>query len=187
MSEGSTLAPNASEPSLFDSLAQLVPQICRLPTIACLYYGEEIGMCITDPTRIEDVHDPIGKLGWPKERPRWRANIDAVGCTRRAELYVLAAPRIAVALTAGIYNVEVEDRSPDSILSTYKRLLQLRKSVPTLRKGSYQAMLRDDPDIFAYIRKTAGSTVLVVLDMSAKHRTVPLKHDDGTLNHLLYC
>ena len=32
-----------------------------------MYYGEELGMRTTDPTSIEDVHDPIGRLGWPKE------------------------------------------------------------------------------------------------------------------------
>ena len=35
-----------------------------------MYYGEELGMRTTDPARIEDVHDPIGKLGWPKEKGR---------------------------------------------------------------------------------------------------------------------
>ena len=35
-----------------------------------MYYGEELGMRTTDPARVEDVHDPIGKLGWPKEKGR---------------------------------------------------------------------------------------------------------------------
>ena len=35
-----------------------------------MYYGEELGMRTTDPARIEDVHDPIGKLGWPREKGR---------------------------------------------------------------------------------------------------------------------
>ena len=35
-----------------------------------MYYGEEIGMENNDPQRKEDVKDPIGKLGWPKEKGR---------------------------------------------------------------------------------------------------------------------
>jgi alpha-glucosidase len=35
-----------------------------------MYYGEELGMRTTDPVRIEDVHDPVGKLGWPMEKGR---------------------------------------------------------------------------------------------------------------------
>ena len=37
---------------------------------ALMYYGEELGMRTTTPTRVEDVKDPIGKTGWPKEKGR---------------------------------------------------------------------------------------------------------------------
>jgi len=35
-----------------------------------MYYGEEIGMENNDPTRKEDVKDPIGRVGWPQEKGR---------------------------------------------------------------------------------------------------------------------
>src|SRR5262249_36576538 len=35
-----------------------------------LYYGQELGMVTTAPTRKEDVRDPIGVTGWPKEKGR---------------------------------------------------------------------------------------------------------------------
>ena len=34
------------------------------------YYGDEIGMKTTPPTRKEDVKDPVGMTGWPKEKGR---------------------------------------------------------------------------------------------------------------------
>ena len=37
---------------------------------ALMYYGQEIGMKTTPPTRREDVQDPIGRTGWPKEKGR---------------------------------------------------------------------------------------------------------------------
>jgi alpha-glucosidase len=37
---------------------------------AMMYYGDEIGMVTTPPTRKEDVKDPIGITGWPKEKGR---------------------------------------------------------------------------------------------------------------------
>ncbi len=37
---------------------------------ALMYYGDEIGMVTTPPTRKEDVKDPIGITGWPKEKGR---------------------------------------------------------------------------------------------------------------------
>jgi alpha-glucosidase len=39
---------------------------------AIMYYGEEIGMTNTDPVRVEDVKDPIGRVGWPLEKVRMR-------------------------------------------------------------------------------------------------------------------
>src|SRR5437879_13760463 len=33
-----------------------------------MYYGEELGMKTIFLTRKEDVKDPIGKTGWPKEK-----------------------------------------------------------------------------------------------------------------------
>ncbi len=35
-----------------------------------MYYGEELGMVTSTPTRKEDVKDPIGITGWPKEKGR---------------------------------------------------------------------------------------------------------------------
>ena len=37
---------------------------------ALMYYGQELGMMTSTPTRVEDVKDPIGKTGWPKEKGR---------------------------------------------------------------------------------------------------------------------
>src|SRR5262249_44826263 len=50
-----------------------------------MYYGEEIGMQNNDPKRKEDVQDPIGQRGWPKEKGRdgertpmqWNASTNA--------------------------------------------------------------------------------------------------------------
>ena len=37
---------------------------------ALMYYGEELGMATSTPTRREDVKDPIGITGWPREKGR---------------------------------------------------------------------------------------------------------------------
>ena len=37
---------------------------------AQFYYGDEMGMMTTPPTRKEDVKDPIGITGWPLEKGR---------------------------------------------------------------------------------------------------------------------
>ena len=140
-----------------------------------MYYGEELGMRTTDPARIEDVHDPIGKLGWPKEKGRdgertpmqWDNSSDA-GFTTATK------PWLPIPPSASKYNVEAESKDPDSIFSTYKLLLALRKIESALRDGSQVSINNDDPDVFAYVRKSGDETVVVALNMSAKPQKISL-------------
>jgi alpha-glucosidase len=138
-----------------------------------MYYGEELGMRTTDPARIEDVHDPIGKLGWPKEKGRdgertpmqWNAS-EGAGFTTNAK------PWLPIPPSASTYNVETESKDPDSIYNAYKRLLSLRKTDPALRDGSQVSINNDDSNVFAYLRRSGDRTVLVALNMSAHAHTV---------------
>jgi alpha-glucosidase len=141
-----------------------------------MYYGEEIGMRTTDPARIEDVHDPIGKLGWPKEKGRdgertpmqWDSG-------KHAGFTTGGTPWLPIPESAAKYNVQVESQDPDSIFNTYKRLLELRKNEPALRDGSYEAIDENDEHVFAYVRKSGNETVVVALNMSAQKRTIAVK------------
>jgi len=152
-----------------------------------MYYGEELGMRTTDPTRIEDVHDPIGKLGWPKEKGRdgertpmqWNSTKEA-GFTTSPTSWLPIPPN------ASRDNVATEKQDPNSIFNTYRRLLALRKSEPALRDGSYQAINEDDQNVFAYLRKAGGSTILVALNMSGEPRTIAVKSVDASTATPLY-
>jgi alpha-glucosidase len=138
-----------------------------------MYYGEELGMRTTDPARIEDVHDPIGKLGWPKEKGRdgertpmqWDSSAEAGFSTA-------AKPWLPLPSSASRYNVQDESKDPSSIFNTYKRLLALRKSDLALRVGSQQSINETDRDVFAFLRRSGDKTVLVALNMSDKPHTI---------------
>ena len=73
-----------------------------------------------------------------------------------------------------------------SILNTYRRLLALRRSEPALRNGTYQAINEDDPNVFAYVRKSGASTILVALNMSAEARTIAVSLDHASTAKPLY-
>lgn len=143
-----------------------------------MYYGEEIGTRTTPPTSKEDVQDPIGKIGWPKEKGRdgertpmqWENSKD-YGFSTAEHTWLPIPP------SAAQYNVSVESGDSNSILSFYKCLLALRQSEPGLRNGSYVSLDRQDPYVLAYLRKNpaAGDSVLVVLNMSAEPHILNLK------------
>ena len=162
-----------------DQIAKLMAALLLTPRVTPLmYYGEEIGMRTTEPTRKEDVQDPIGKIGWPEEKGRdgertpmqWDTSKDA-GFSTADHTWLPIPP------SAAEYNVSVESRDPNSILSFYKRLLALRESEPALRNmryGSYVSLDHNDPYVLSFLRKNPGNgdSVLVVLNMSGQERTV---------------
>jgi alpha-glucosidase len=138
-----------------------------------MYYGEELGMRTTDPARIEDVHDPIGKLGWPKEKGRdgertpmqWDGGAGA-GFTTGAN------PWLPIPPSASQYNVETESKDPDSIFNCYKTLLKLRKTDAALRDGDQESINEDAENVFAFVRRSGDHVVVVALNMSGKGQSV---------------
>jgi alpha-glucosidase len=152
-----------------------------------LYYGEEIGMVTTDPKRKEDVRDPIGITGWPKEKGRdgertpmqWTPEAPNAGFTTAT-----ATPWLPVPPSARTINVEVESKDPDSLLNFYKTLLKLRQTEPALMFGDYITLNPDDPNVFSFLRRVPsgkeGRNIVVALNMSGEKRTMDFtKNDQG--------
>ena len=131
-----------------------------------MYYGEELGMENNDPVRKEDVKDPIGIAGWPKEKGRdgertpmqWNDSANAG--------FSQATPWLPVPASYKTHNVASELKDPDSVLQFYKRLLALRHNEPALINGDYVALNQDNPDVLSYLRRYKDEAVLVVLNMS---------------------
>jgi len=142
-----------------------------------LYYGEEIGMRTTEPQRKEDVRDPIGITGWPKEKGRdgertpmqWTTAAPNAGFTAPN-----VTPWLPVPPNARTINVETEAADPDSLLSFYKALLKLRHTEPALVFGDYTTINPDEENVFSFLRRppAQGRSVLVALNMSSKKQTM---------------
>ena len=132
-----------------------------------MYYGEELGMENNDPKRKEDVKDPIGITGWPKEIGRdgertpmqWNTEVNAGFSTK--------APWLPVPDSYKTHNVATESKDPNSVWSMYKKVLTLRHTNEALLDGSYVALNENDPNVMSYLRSYKGKAVLVALNMSA--------------------
>jgi alpha-glucosidase len=148
-----------------------------------MYYGEELGMRTTDPARVEDVHDPIGKLGWPKEKGRDGERTPMQwDSTPQAGFTTVKKPWLPIPPTSRKYNVETESKDPDSIFNTYKRLLSLRKTEPALRDGAQVSINNDDRNVFAFLRSTGEANIVVALNMSGKPQKIPLDWKSAGVN-----
>ncbi len=140
-----------------------------------LYQGEELGMVTTTPTRREDVQDPIGITGWPKEKGRdgertpmqWTPGPQAGFSTDPHPWLPLPASYMAA-------NVETESHEADSQLAWYERLIALRRSNPALHDGALTLLDTANSDVLAYVRTLGPGqpAVVVALNFSASRRTV---------------
>jgi alpha-glucosidase len=144
---------------------------------ALMWEGEELGMVTTTPTRREDVKDPIGITGWPKEKGRdgertplqWDSSKDA-GFSNAAKTWLPVAPDYKTV------NVKTEEADPNSLLNWHKKLIAMRRSDPTLRDGKQIMIDETNPSVLSYVREgVAGNpAVVVAMNFTAQPQTVSL-------------
>jgi len=143
---------------------------------ALVYQGEEIGQATAAPARVEDVRDPLGITGWPKQKGRdgertpmqWDA-------TSQAGFSASEHPWLPVAANYREVNVTAQLADAESLLSWYKKLIALRRGDPALRSGRLMMLDAANPRVLTYARVTPeASGILVCLNMSAQAQTVTL-------------
>lgn len=133
-----------------------------------MYCGDEIGMHDV-PIPPEMVRDP------------WEKNVPGVGLGRDPERtpmqwsgstnagFTGGVPWLPIADDFRLVNVETESADPSSILSLYRRLIDLRRKSIALRAGSW-APIESSEDVLAYVRETPAERVLVALNFSGNPR-----------------
>jgi alpha-glucosidase len=139
-----------------------------------MYYGEELGMENNDPTRKEDVKDPIGIAGWPRTKGRDGERTPMQWNEAPNAGFSQAAPWLPVPPSYKTHNVAVESKDPNSVLQFYKRVLALRHENRALLDGDYVALNRSDPNVLSYLRRYKNEAVLVLLNMSGSTQKISL-------------
>jgi alpha-glucosidase len=130
---------------------------------ALMYYGDEIGMKTTPPTRVEDVKDPVGRTGWPREKGRdgertpmqWDGSPEA-GFTQSDK------PWLPVPDTYKTVNVAEEVRDDDSLLNWYKQLIHLRRDNAALHSGKLTMLNATDTKVLSWMRQVPGQPAVIV-------------------------
>ena len=145
---------------------------------ALMYYGEELGMVTSTPARVEDVRDPIGRTGWPKEKGRdgertpmqWDATPPQAGFSTSATTW------LPVASNYKTVNVQTELADPNSILNWYKKLIAMRREMSALRDGGMVMVDTMNSTVLSYVRTplTGQNAVVVSLNMTAQPQKISL-------------
>lgn len=71
-------------------------------------------------------------------------------------------------------NVEQALADPNSVFYFYQKLIQLRKENEVIVYGTYETLLDDHEQIYAYVRELEGERWLVVLNVSDQDTTFEL-------------
>jgi alpha-glucosidase len=128
------------------------------------YYGDEIGMKTTPPMRKEDVKDPVGLTGWPKDKGRdgERTPMQWDGSANAGFTTVVAKPWLPVPPNTIAINVQVEKADSASLFTWYQTLIHLKKTNPALAIGEDTMLDTSNTKVLSWMRQTAGQPAVVV-------------------------
>lgn len=125
------------------------------PGVPFIYYGEEIGMTGTKPD--EDIRLPM----------QWRADGPGVGFTT-------GQPWRAAALDWPTTNVASQNVDPDSLLSLYRTLIQLRNNHAALRTGETLIIAPGSQRLYSILRYDENEAFLVLINSHPNHQNTDL-------------
>ncbi|ELP8689581.1 alpha,alpha-phosphotrehalase [Staphylococcus pseudintermedius] len=87
--------------------------------------------------------------------------------------FTTGTPWIEVANNYNTVNVEAAMADPESILYTYKKLIQLRHEHDIVTYGEVVPRYLDHPQLFVYERRYQGDTWLIIVNMTSEKVTLP--------------
>lgn len=85
--------------------------------------------------------------------------------------FTTGTPWLPVNPNCAEINAEAALADPDSVFHYYRKLIELRKTYPVFRDGSFTLLCPEDGQVFAYTRDTEHSHLLVVCSFSGKEVT----------------
>ncbi|CAN5581755.1 alpha-amylase family glycosyl hydrolase [soil metagenome] len=150
-------------------LAQMLLLTLRgTPTV---YYGDEIGMQDVEiPEHL--IVDPRGK-GQPEfSRDPARTPMQWDGSPGAG--FTTGDPWLPIAEDSTEVNVAVQREDLGSMLTFYRRLIELRKELPALHKGSYHSLETGNSAVFAYLREHEDQKVVVALNFGEQTESMEL-------------
>jgi alpha-glucosidase len=135
------------------------------------YYGEEVGMQGV-PIPPEEARDPqgqrIGRNRDPERTPMQWDDSTKAGFTS-------GEPWLPIGEDVQAANVAAQAEDPRSLLTLYRRLIELRREQPVLVAGVTEVVSYENP-LLAYKRIGEDRQYLVVLNMAGKPQSYGIGH-----------
>lgn len=151
---------------------------------ALTYYGAPIGMVTATPTRKQDVRDPQGITGWPKNKGR-DGERTPMQWTPGFQAGFSSAQTTWLPVNADYHTVNVKDElaQPSSLLNWYRQLIALRKNEPALRDGAMQFLDTGNTQVLSF-RRAGDQPVTVIMNFSNDAQPLAAAIGSGTVRTL---
>ncbi|MBL5779654.1 alpha-glucosidase [Bacillus sporothermodurans] len=157
-----------------------------------IYQGQEIGMTNVNYATIDEYddvatknlykirseagipHEKIMKVIWASSRDnsrtpmQWSDDIHAG--------FTTGTPWIGVNPNYREINVEKQQKDPHSVYHFYKKMIALKKENKIFTYGTYDLILENDPQIFAYTRTLSNKRVLVLTNVNVNPKVDHVAH-----------
>ena len=160
-----------------------------------IYQGEELGMTNTTFHSLDDCQDLEEINAWhqyvdeqKKVSPetmlacfntvaRDNARTPMQWTAGKNAGFTDATPWLAVNPNYKTINAEAALKDPDSTFYYYQKLIRLRHASPIIVYGTFEPLLEDDPNIYAFARHLGGETLLIACNWTSEE--VPCTLFDG--------
>jgi alpha-glucosidase len=156
-------------------IAMLEMTLRGLPVI---YYGDELGLPDSAIHR-SDVRDPwelrVPNRGFGRDPERtplpWNNN--------EGHGFTTGTPWLPIGAAAASANVDSQDHDPESSLSLYRHMINLRSQSAGLVEGDYRSLDVENAYAYAYVRETEQQRFLIILNFDLNEITIKLKGKFG--------
>lgn len=141
----------------------------------CSYQGEELGLTEAD-IAFEELQDPYGIAFWPNFKGRDGCRTPMPWLTQQNNGGFSQAEKPWLPVSKEHIAVCVEQQSEDqtSILNTYRRFMQWRKTQPCLLYGDIEFIHGNNPNVLVFIRRYQDQAILAVFNFSDAEQGVEL-------------
>ena len=149
-----------------------------------IYQGQEIGMTNVQFDSIDDYddvsaknmyrlkhaegipHEEIMEVIWASGRDNSRTPMQWSADENGG--FSTGTPWFKVNPNYKQINVEIQENDANSILNFYKMLIRLKKANVVFTYGTYELLLKDDTQIYAYTRTFDKEKMIVITNLSAE-------------------
>lgn len=176
-----------------ESAKMLAAAIHSMRGTPYIYQGEELGMTNAKYISIEQYRD-VESLNYYKilleqgksksealkiigERSRDNSRTPMQWSSEKFAGFSSVEPWLSSPDNFTRFNVEAQERDPNSVLNFYRQLVRLRKSKKIISDGAIEFIERENPNVLAY-RRTLDNNSLIVL---CNFRNVDSSLDEKTL------